>query len=151
MYFSAWLLATSIYYTCDCHCCFTNQFPVLKCIHSFINLLACNCMVRQLTINVFPLGRAQLCTLHRGGMHSLDYTTTRAYAIRVHARPHNALHSPSIYRGDERAPVPSIYIYIWYVRVRIPHVLSIQFSVFYASPTCKRIGDCARRCSCRLP
>ena len=30
-----------------------------------------------------------------GGMHSLDYTTTRAYAIRVHARPHNALHSPS--------------------------------------------------------
>ena len=66
MYFSAWLLATSIYYTCDCHCCFTNQFPVLKCIHSFINLLACNCMVRQLSINVFPLGRAQLCTLHRG-------------------------------------------------------------------------------------
>ena len=138
MYFSAWLLATSIYYTCDCHCCFMNQFPVLKCIHSFINLLACNCMVRQLTISVFPLGRAQLCTLHRGAC----IVWTILPHVRMRYEFTLAPTMPCIH-------LVYIYIYIWYVR--IPHVLSIQFSVFYASPTCKRIGDCARRCSCRLP
>ena len=56
-------------------------------------------MVRQLTINVFPLGmQGPAMYTTQGGMHSLDYTTTRAYAIRVHARPHNALHSPSYYK-----------------------------------------------------
>ena len=69
----------------------------------------------------------------------------RIHRIRAHARPHNAVHSPSYYWGErERAPhlwikrkfvyifiYLYIYIYIRYVRIPyihiLPHLCAMQY------------------------